>query len=164
MVAGGGRNNNAVDNFFILHSGVEYSSNVPEILEKGDAARGEWPISMWLSFWNSIRNYCDTVPGYKEELEARRPGASTFHFDFLNPEDENFVFAPVSVATGNVFVNDDKNIKISSQSPEFTTLEDNEAYGLDENPFFVNPTLGDYRLADGVTGCPDVQFEKIGRY
>ncbi|MBQ3900612.1 MAG: right-handed parallel beta-helix repeat-containing protein, partial [Clostridia bacterium] len=163
MVAGGGRDNNAVDNFFILHSGVEYSSNVPEILAEGEAAKSVWPISMWLSFWNSIRNYCDTVPGYKEELEARRPGASTFHFDFLHPEDENFVFAPVAVANGNVFINDDKNIKISSQSPEFTTLEDNEAYGLDENPFFVNPTIGDYRIKEGAD-CPDFPFEEIGRY
>ena len=83
--------------------------------------------------------------------------------NFLNPEDETFVFAPVSVATGNVFVNEGKKIKISSQSPEFTTMEDNEAYGLDENPFFVNPTIGDYRIKEGAD-CPDFPFEEIGRY
>ena len=46
---------------------------------------------------------------------------------------------------------------------DYATAEGNAAYGLDENPVFVNPTLGDYRIRDGVD-FPDFHFEKIGRY
>ena len=42
-------------------------------------------------------------------------------------------------------------------------MENNRAYGLDENPFFVNPTIGDYRIKEGAD-CPDFPFEEIGRY
>ncbi len=162
-VAGGGRDNNAIENFFVRGGGVSYTSNIPFILEEGDAAKNDWPMSMWLNFWQTVRHYCDTVPGYREALEERRPGASSFTFDFLDPEREDFAFAPVSLARGNVFFNDSGEVRIGSQSPEFTTLEDNRAFGLDENPFFVNPTIGDYRIKEGAD-CPYFPFEKIGRY
>ena len=50
---------------------------------------------------------------------------------------------------------------------EWCTRRDAEAnnsfYNTSENPLFVNPTLGDYRIRDGVD-FPDIEFEKIGRY
>ena len=94
--------------------------------------------------------------------EKRRPGASTFSFDFSNPEDPNFFLAPVTTVTGNAFINQNKEILVGSTSPQFTTEENNTAYGVDENPFFINPTIGDYRLKDGVD--LDIHFELIGRY
>ena len=45
----------------------------------------------------------------------------------------------------------------------FSTIEGNAAYSYADNPIFVNPTLGDYRIRDGAD-FPDIQFEKIGRY
>ena len=45
----------------------------------------------------------------------------------------------------------------------YTTYEDEAAYTYAENPIFVNPTLGDYRIKDGVD-FPDIRFEDIGRY
>ncbi len=42
--------------------------------------------------------------------------------------------------------------------------ENNPRLGLDENPLFVNPTIGDYRTRDGVEGIMKIPFEEIGRY
>lgn len=44
-----------------------------------------------------------------------------------------------------------------------TRLEENKKYTLEENPYFVDPTHGDYTIKDGA-GILDIQFEKIGRY
>ena len=40
----------------------------------------------------------------------------------------------------------------------------NRDFGIDENPLFVNPTLGDYRIRDDVTDFYHIPFEEIGRY
>ena len=45
----------------------------------------------------------------------------------------------------------------------FATVGDNLGYSLGENPCFVNPTRGDYRVVDG-SGFPDAHFELMGRY
>ena len=41
--------------------------------------------------------------------------------------------------------------------------ENNVMYSLDENPLFVNPSIGDYRIREGVDFY-DIPYEKIGRY
>ncbi|MBR3423684.1 MAG: hypothetical protein IKG80_04260, partial [Clostridia bacterium] len=40
---------------------------------------------------------------------------------------------------------------------------DNVTTPMDENPYFVNPTRGDYSLKDGVDFFY-IPFEKMGRY
>ena len=46
---------------------------------------------------------------------------------------------------------------------KYSTIEDNLCYTLGENPLFVNPTIGDYRIREGAN-FPDIQFEIIGQY
>ena len=41
--------------------------------------------------------------------------------------------------------------------------EDNVMYSTNENPLFVNPAIGDYRIRNGVDFY-DIPYEKIGRY
>ncbi|MBR3416999.1 MAG: S-layer homology domain-containing protein, partial [Clostridia bacterium] len=163
MIAGGGRDNSVIGNVFLNGGGVTVQSHIPEILQLGEAARNEWPVSHRVNTWNRILGYCDTVPGYREELEARRPGASSFSFDFLNPDDPNFFLAPVTVVKDNTFINKAKDYPVSSKSEEFLTEENNKVYGIDENPYFINPTIGDYRMREDAD-CPYIPFEKIGRY
>ena len=45
----------------------------------------------------------------------------------------------------------------------YGVYEGNILYSLSENPCFVNPYLGDYRIVEG-SGAPEIYFEKIGRY
>ena len=42
-------------------------------------------------------------------------------------------------------------------------MENSAAYPLTENPFFVDPTHGDYRLRDDADFM-DIPVEQIGRY
>ncbi|MBQ7475438.1 MAG: S-layer homology domain-containing protein [Clostridia bacterium] len=163
LFAGAGRDNKVVDNYFVTGSSVDVRSHIPEILEAGEEARSIFPINVHISNWNRILNYCSTVPGYREELEKRRPGASTFSFDLLNPENENFFLAPVTTVTGNVFFNRDDEVRVYAVNEEYLHADGNEAHDLTENPYFVNPTIGDYRIKEGAD-CPYFPFEEIGRY
>ena len=46
---------------------------------------------------------------------------------------------------------------------QFADKENNETFAMDENPFFVDPTFGDYRIRED-SGFPDIYFEQAGRY
>ncbi|MBQ2469077.1 MAG: hypothetical protein II503_05265, partial [Clostridia bacterium] len=46
---------------------------------------------------------------------------------------------------------------------KYLTVTNETGFTLDENPLFVNPSRGDYRIRDGVD-FPDIHFEEIGRY
>jgi len=72
---------------------------------------------------------------------------------------------PVNTVLRNVHINE--NATGDSFGDEYqerySVMEGERLYTLAENPLFVNPTLGDYRVRDEVD-FPDIQFEKIGRY
>jgi len=44
-----------------------------------------------------------------------------------------------------------------------TRLEKSKVYTVEENPFFVNPSIGDYRIDPDKSNI-DIPYEKIGRY
>ena len=62
------------------------------------------------------------------------------------------------------YMNDNASFGIDV-SPDMSTAvgENNVSYSVDENPFFVNPSIGDYRIREGVDFY-DIPFAKIGRY
>ena len=89
-------------------------------------------------------------------------------YDLERWADPNFVINITVEVTRNRFFNRDAEApQVWSDDEDallrFATVGDNLGYSLEENPCFVNPTLGDYRLTDA-PGFPDFQFEKIGRY
>ncbi|MBR3990580.1 MAG: right-handed parallel beta-helix repeat-containing protein, partial [Clostridia bacterium] len=56
------------------------------------------------------------------------------------------------------------NEQFSDRSVRFgTRMENSAVYPLTENPFFVDPTAGDYRLRDDADFIP-IPVERIGRY
>ena len=75
--------------------------------------------------------------------------------------DVNFVLCPRNYIRNNLYVTthpDDVN-----DERDYSVVEGNTGVTYGENPIFVNPTLGDYRIRDGVD-FPDVHFDLIGRY
>ena len=75
--------------------------------------------------------------------------------------DPNFVLCPRNYIKDNLFVTthpDDVN-----DERDYGVVEGNVGVTYGENPIFVNPTRGDYRIREGAD-FPDIQFEKIGRY
>ncbi|MBQ2468117.1 MAG: hypothetical protein II503_00400, partial [Clostridia bacterium] len=163
---GSGRDN-ALNYNVMIGSGSGMGSQMGRIMAIGlDAAKADdWIIGDILNKYNNLRVRLDTIPGYKEEAEKRRPGISTYTTDMSRLGESVFALAPTSEFIGNLFINDDKKVEIgfADNAEEFCTFEGNTAYSLTENPVFVNPTVGDYRIRDGVD-FPDIQFEKIGRY
>ncbi|MBR3990796.1 MAG: S-layer homology domain-containing protein [Clostridia bacterium] len=166
MFAGAGRDNFFRDNVLIMDGKVNMQSYTAEIKEIGEAAHSSWPIYIHEARWAKVREYCETIPGYREELERRRPTFRDMSFDYADVGEKYFFLAPTNTVSGNVYFNNkgytDGNF--GDDVLEYATVENNRVFELSENPMFVNPAAGDYRLRDGVEGFPDVQFEKIGRY
>ena len=163
---GSGRDN-ALNYNVMIGSGSGMGSQMGRIMEMGlDAAKADdWIIGNILNKYDNLRVRLDTIPGYKEEAEKRRPGISTYTTDMSRLGESVFALAPTNEFIGNLFINDDAKVDIgfADNAEEFCTFEGNTAYLLSENPVFVNPTVGDYRIRDGVD-FPDIEFEKIGRY
>ncbi len=123
----------------------------------------------WNDFYNSWLNYFNMLeedPQYKAVIEKERPEVFDLILDPSKYMDPAFVLAPYNVVRDNVKVTAEPkedwytpNEKIKG----FVVSEGNRSYPLTENPIFVNPTRGDYRIRDGVD-FPDIHFEEIGRY
>jgi hypothetical protein len=108
--------------------------------------------------------YFDSHPEVKEEAARKWPELFTFTTDLSRWQEREFCENSSLVITGNRSFNE------TAKQPEFvdifarySTIENNIAYSYEDNPLFVNPTLGDYRVRDGVD-FPDIRFEKMGRY
>ena len=166
---GAGRDNVLSDNVMIgLNAGSSCGSLTGTVVEDGvekTVVTGDWMYGYVMREWEKIRGYAETVPGYAEALEARRPGALSLSLDPDEAGNLNHVMAPTNTFTGNLFVNENASIKLEfvGNAADYCTIEGNTAYTYGENPVFVNPTLGDYRIRAGVD-FPDYHFEKIGRY
>jgi hypothetical protein len=88
------------------------------------------------------------------------------HFDTENIDDPCVALNQTTLVCDNVYISekDESAFETNRKYPAmYTTYENNAAFGPDENPVFVNPTLGDYRIRDGAD-FPDIHFEEIGRY
>ncbi|MBQ6677947.1 MAG: S-layer homology domain-containing protein [Clostridia bacterium] len=165
VFAGAGRDNCFSDNAAIHRLLISVQSYTAMFKELGEEAHKQWPLYYHDARWAKVREYCGTVPGYAEALEQRRPGILSLSFDLADVAERNFYLAPANEIRGNVFVNEDLNLPIGldKDAADYCDVGDNAAYSYGENPIFVNPTIGDYRIRDGVD-FPDYHFEEIGRY
>ena len=164
VLAGSGRDNFICDNVMIMDGYIDIQTYTAGIKKAGGELHS-WPIYVHEARWAKVREYCDTVPGYREELEARRPTFRDMSFDFADVCEKYFFLAPTNTVIGNVYLNDSGHIDDSFREDvnDYATIENNRLFTLSENPVFVNPTLGDYRIREGAD-FPDIEFEKIGRY
>ncbi|MBQ1502572.1 MAG: hypothetical protein IIZ35_01065, partial [Clostridia bacterium] len=114
--------------------------------------------------WKAAFDFFDSHPDAKAKAEELWPG----YFDIsLDPDDwqkPEFCMNSSLVITNNVDINKTGAAgEYDETISKYSVIENNAAYSVNENPFFVNPTLGDYRLVEG-SGFPDYRFEHIGRY
>ncbi|MBQ6262713.1 MAG: S-layer homology domain-containing protein [Clostridia bacterium] len=165
VFAGAGRDNSFSYNASIHPLSISVQSYISAFKELGEGAHRQWPIYVHDRRWAKIREYCGTVPGYAEAFEKRRPGILSLSFDVADVDLPNFYLAPTNEIKGNVFVKDkDSNpIDMGGDSPKYCDVGNNVVFPYSENPIFVNPTRGDYRIREGVD-FPDIHFEEIGRY
>ncbi len=108
--------------------------------------------------------YFDSHPAIKEEAKRQWPGLFEITTDLSRWQEKEFCENSSLVITGNVSFNGTvKQPEFNEIFARYSTIEDNIPYSFEDNPLFVNPTRGDYRLRDGVD-FPDIHFEDIGRY
>ncbi len=99
---------------------------------------------------------------YYELWYSRWPDMYDFSIDPADVGDVNCLFTTVMYLENNVMFNDG-TIDVGEMVEKFGVDKNNVGYKLDENPFFVNPSIGDYSIREGADFA-DIHFEKIGRY
>ena len=102
-------------------------------------------------------------------FRERWPDIFNVTLDLSDLSDPNCCLATNNTVTGNRYFDfngergTDTMNRFGENSAAVSTIRDNEYYTTADNPLFVNPSVGDYRLKEG-TGFPDFHFEEIGRY
>ncbi len=163
-----GRSNNVHDNVVLRSGGVNLSGGgVMEALEqyletgdleaflKHDRAGAFYP--RWVSFFETL----DSDPVLKEKYFEMSPELATLTVDLERAGEEGFVIAPRNYVRDNVYFK--KDMADVNKADKYSVVEGNRCFTTDENPIFVNPTKGDYRIREGAD-FPDFHFELIGRY
>ncbi|MBQ3900737.1 MAG: right-handed parallel beta-helix repeat-containing protein, partial [Clostridia bacterium] len=163
-----GRDNVVHDNVFI-HGGVSFSvgqrNEIDELgLEGAMKSGGEFRKTR--NKWTKVFGYIEAYPEFRAGIEQWCPEVLNYHLDYENMDDPYFVMNPVNTVKDNVYINShgDTDAETGVYTQRYVTIEGNRGFTFEENPMFVNPTIGDYRLRGDATGFPDVEFEKIGRY
>ena len=115
--------------------------------------------------WISIFRYFEYRPSLKAKVNEMWPGYFDITTDVEKWNTAEFCLNSSVTITGNVDINLTGTYK--DDYPEnvrkYSIIENNAAYAPDENPLFVHPSRGDYRIREGVD-FPDIHFEEIGRY
>ena len=114
--------------------------------------------------WKRAFEFFDSHPDAKATAAELWPGYFDISLDLDDWQKSVFCMNSSLVITGNVEINKAGAERVYSETiSKYSVIENNVTYSTRENPIFVNPTLGDYRIRDGVN-FSDVQFESIGRY
>ncbi|MBR7033900.1 MAG: right-handed parallel beta-helix repeat-containing protein, partial [Clostridia bacterium] len=166
-----GRDNTFRENVILYGSACDWGTSTRnEIEEAGspeEAGRqGSWGINYGKLTWTEFFDNCK-YPPYRQVIEERWPDMLNIHFEYDNIDDPYFALNQVTYVIGNAAVSKsaDRSIFTTGRKYEkiYAHYENNATYTTDENPIFVNPTLGDYRIRED-SGFPDIHFESIGRY
>ncbi|MBR6290287.1 MAG: right-handed parallel beta-helix repeat-containing protein, partial [Clostridia bacterium] len=114
--------------------------------------------------WKAFIDRIAANPDLRALIAERLPHLLTYTADVTRWNEPEFVLNIVVDVTGNRYLNPTAHTyEYSDALKLFGNYEGNMGYTLEENPLFVNPTIGDYRIREGVD-FPDIEFEKIGRY
>ena len=146
--------------------GCSYDVWHTEAVEKAAASGDFSPVTEFWTYgrWQSIFDFFDAHPEIKEQIAGEWPGFFDITTDLSRWQEREFCENSSLVITGN------RSTNTRPQEPDYnellvkySTIEDNIVFPIEENPLFVNPTIGDYRIRDGAE-FPDIHFEDIGRY
>ncbi|MBR6915381.1 MAG: S-layer homology domain-containing protein [Clostridia bacterium] len=162
-----GRDNTVHDNVFI-HGGVGLSVGqryeIDELgLEGAGKSGGEFRKTR--SCWTKIFDLIETYPEYRAGIEKWCPEVLKYHLDYTRMNDRYFVMNPVNTVRDNVYINSSGNADTTMNKYELEYVSDTggRGYTFEQNPMFVNPTKGDYRVLN-TEEFPNIDFERIGRY
>jgi len=157
IVHNGGRENEIYDNVFLKKGSVTSNAGFYDYITNGN------PEEIVNSEY--YKRYCNSKPqkgdpNYEKWYE-RWPELYDFNIDPEKVGDIDCLFTTVTYLKNNAGF----GVKINEASliQKFGVDENNRIFSLDENPYFVNPAVGDYRVLDGADFFK-IPYEKIGRY
>ena len=164
-----GRDNVFRDNAVINGTygwGTSTRVELDEIYESvADAeAHGCWGIKYGKRTWGDLLEKLKD-PAYRAVVEEKWPEMLLIHLDYDNLDDRYLANNQVTYIKNNVYVNNKGTVPFTDRKYEliYTTYENEKAYTFNENPIYVNPTLGDYRIREGAD-FQDIHFALMGRY
>jgi len=99
---------------------------------------------------------------YYEIWKEKVPFIFELHFE-KDLTDPKSAYAPVNHAYNNVAFGSRDEFNFKEEHVALGRIENNVKYNLDENPFFVNPAIGDYRIREDAD-FHKIPYENIGRY
>ncbi len=162
-----GRSNNIHDNLFV-HGGVSdvcggVKEPINQYLETGDESvilNNDFYVR-WKTFLNTLA----ANPALQEQFFTAYPELATLTLDVTRAGEPEFVLFPRNYIRNNWQFRDKiTDLNIDEDDPVgYIIREGNVCYTLTENPCFVNPSAGDYRIVEG-SGAPEIHFEQMGRH
>ena len=161
----GGRDHEFYDNVFIGNgSGIfGKNANFQDISRYGDEyADGE----AFSEGWNSLNSIPDENTPNGQKWKAKWPELYDIVAIRKDPSidiTKLYLYTKPMNYCHNNFTIDGAEHTFADEWVEFSDHENNVEIPDGENPFFVNPTLGDYSIKD-TTKIMDNHYEKIGRY
>ena len=111
----------------------------------GFPQKGEEGYEKWYARWPLIYNY---------HLDGKRINEVECLFNNINYIKNNAVI-------GSRIIDTEENRDATFN--KFAVSENNIVFSLTDNPFFVNPAIGDYRIREDAD-FHKIPYEKIGRY
>ena len=162
-----GRSNNIHDNVMVDSSVMTSLGGVSGALERfaatGDPEEiyGDGRANAFYTRWVSFFNKLDSDPATRQQYFDSFPELASFSLDVGRANDPSFVLYPRNYVRNNAFFSNKQQDVNAGDG--YGVFEGNRCFKLSENPCFVNPSAGDYRIVEG-SGFPDIEFEKIGRY
>ena len=162
-----GRSNVIRDNVMVdstvLTSVGGVSGALERYAETGDPEEifGDGRANAFYTRWVAFFDKLDSDPAVKQQYFTAFPELASFSLDVGRANDPSFVLYPRNYVRNNAFFSNKQQDVNAGDG--YGVFEGNRCFRLSENPCFVNPSAGDYRIVEG-SGAPEIYFEKIGRY
>ena len=131
------------ENGTVLSDSYWYSRVVNGLAAKPE--EGEEGYELWKERWPIL---------YRYNLDISKEGELDCSYTMVNYIKNNAII-------GSEFTEPERNPESNSAAERYGVFEGNKNYSIDENPFFNDPTHGDYSFKDGVS-FGNIDFTKIG--
>ncbi len=160
--------NNAMNENILIDSNYSVTQGNCEAVEEAKASgdieslKDHRFYQQWCDLFNLFAKSPEVEAGFREKY----PEVFDLSLDLADIDDPSFVLNPVNEIKGNAYFTDkgkDYEIETYELSGKWLIIEDNKFFSKNENPYFVNPSAGDYRMREDAD-FPDIHFELVGRY
>ena len=160
--------NNAMNENILINSHFSVTQGNCETIEEARAAGDIESLKDFRFYkqWCDLFNLFAKSPEVEEGFRKRWPEVFDLSLDLDDIDEASFVLNPVNEIRGNAYFTDkgkDYVIETYDLADKWLIIEDNKFFGMNENPYFVNPSAGDYRMREDAD-FPDIHFELVGRY